>query len=133
MPEVLLNTLSKKERICSKTQIDRLFNKENSRSLTAFPIRAVYMLSKEEAEAPVQMLVSVPKRCFHRAVKRNRVKRQIREAYRKHKHALIDRVEKMECGSLMVAFIWLDGKLYDSEVVEQKVIGILNRIEERIG
>ena len=55
-----------------------------SKSFSIFPIRVVYM-PVEQGEAPASILISVSKRRFKRAVKRNRVKRQIREAYRKNK------------------------------------------------
>lgn len=126
------HTLSKQERICSKTQIDALFNRESSRSMTAFPIRLVYKLVDAEAPSPVQILVSVPKRCFNRAVKRNRVKRQIREAYRKNKHQLLAAVGGVEGRSLMMAFIWLDNSLHSSEEVEYKVKKLLCRVEENL-
>ena len=54
-----------------------------SKSFSIFPIRVVYM-PVEQGEAPASILISVSKRRFKRAVKRNRVKRQIREAYRKN-------------------------------------------------
>ena len=50
-----------------------------SKSFSIFPIRVVYM-PVEQGEAPASILISVSKRRFKRAVKRNRVKRQIREA-----------------------------------------------------
>jgi len=127
-----INTLSKKERICSKTQIDELFNKENSHSMTVFPIRLVYRVSDVETSAPAQILVSVPKRCFVRAVKRNRVKRQIREAYRKNKHQLLETLSTKPGKSLMMAFIWLDNSLHPSDEVEYKVKKLLCRVEEKI-
>lgn len=47
-------------------------------------------LPVEELEADASILISVSKRRFKRAVKRNRVKRQIREAYRVNKHELLN-------------------------------------------
>jgi ribonuclease P protein component len=93
-------TLAKEERVSSKRLIDELFTGNNSRSLVAFPIRLVYMqVEKDNPQA--QILVSVSKRYFKKAVKRNRVKRQIREAYRKNKHLL-----PKQCGKCFVmAFI----------------------------
>ena len=100
--------------------------------MASFPIRAVYLLEPTNGEqAPVSILVSVPKRCFKRAVKRNRVKRQIREAYRLNKHSIINKVQALEGKSLMIAFIWLDEKLHDSEEVTRKVVNLLHRIEEK--
>ncbi|MBA9079771.1 ribonuclease P protein component [Rufibacter quisquiliarum] len=42
----------------------------------------------EPSEPPVQLLVSVSKRYFKKAVDRNRLKRQIREAYRLQKQVV---------------------------------------------
>ena len=72
------NTLRKSERLDRKKVIEKMFA-GGSRSFSVFPLRVVY-LPVEELEAPVSILVSVSKRRFKRAVKRNRVKRQIREA-----------------------------------------------------
>ena len=73
----MLNTLHKSERLDKKKVIDKMFS-GGARSFSVFPLRVVY-LPVEELEAPVSILVSVSKRRFKRAVKRNRVKRQIRE------------------------------------------------------
>ena len=105
--------------------------------MTAFPLRLVYMkYVREGACPPAQMLVSVPKRCFKRAVKRNRVKRQVREAYRRHKHVLWDAVGhnggSAEWNAVAMAFIWLDDKLYDSSTVEQRVKSLLERAAEKL-
>lgn len=126
-------TFGKEERLCSRTLIDRLFNKDGSRSMTAYPLRLVYMKTQDgEDIPPAQMLVSVPKRCFKRAVKRNRVKRQVREAYRKNKHILYDRLEQLEDTRLTMAFIWLDDKLWDTQKVEQKVVNLMQRLAEKL-
>ena len=92
--------------------------------MTFFPLRVVYMPMTHEADedawdkTQAQMLISVPKRYFKRAVKRNRVKRQVRDAYRKHKSALLSKLADSPQKSVAVAFIWLDSKLYseDSQV-----------------
>lgn len=131
------NSLGKEERISSMKLIDKLFQGGHSRSMTAFPLRLVYMkYVREGACPPAQMLVSVPKRCFKRAVKRNRVKRQVREAYRRHKHILWDVIGKnggnAEWNAVAMAFIWLDDKLYDSSTVEQRVKSLLERAAEKL-
>lgn len=126
------NTFSKEERICSKLEIDRLFNGGSSKSLTAFPLRAVYLKEERanEEQEPVSILVSVPKKRFKHAVKRNRVKRQVREAYRLNKHALREKIKEND--RLMVAFIWMDSKLHPQETVVKKVVQILDRIGNNI-
>ena len=79
-------TLGKEERINSRLLIEKLFGGGGSRAMSAFPIRMVYMFGDDNSLPPAAMMVSVSKRRFKHAVDRNRVKRQIREAYRKNKH-----------------------------------------------
>ena len=134
--------LRKEERLCSKKLIDTLFGTGGSHAMTAFPLKAVYRLidnktetsvSKEAiVESNVQVLVSVPKKHFKRAVKRNRVKRQVREAYRKHKSFVTLRVNEQTDKQLLIAFIWLSNELIDSVTIEQRVCNLLQRIGERI-
>lgn len=134
MSEEHKNTLCKEERLHGRDAVEKLFKDAGSRSMVAFPVRVVYVLAPPQADTCVntRMLVSVPKRQFKRAVKRNRVKRQVREAYRKHKHGLIEAVSRIGEQHLSLAFVWLDSKLYDTSVVEKKVEKLLLRIEEKL-
>lgn len=126
------HTLSKSERLCSKKLIETLFSGKG-RSMSAFPVRVVYLkLSRTEHEPQAEMLVSVPKRCFKRAVKRNRVKRQVREAFRMHKQQLLDKMKDHADEKLIMAFIWLDDKLHDSTDVESRISVLVNRISEKL-
>jgi ribonuclease P protein component len=128
-------TLKKRERISSKKNIDRLFGGGHSKSMSAFPLRAVYAVQERTGnDAEAQMMVSVPKRMFKRAVKRNRVKRQVREGYRLNKKVLEPLVtEHLSTNSqLLIAFIWIDDKLHPSEEVHTKVRSLMEHIAERI-
>ena len=128
------HSLGKEERMSSMKLIEKLFQGGHSRSMTVFPLRLVYMkYEREGACPPAKMLVSVPKRCFKRAVKRNRVKRQMREAYRRHKYILWDAMAKNDDNqnAMALAFIWLDDKLYDSTAVEHSVKLLLERVAEK--
>lgn len=125
--------MSKEERICSHRLIDMLFTGGSSKAVTAFPLRAVYRVVRTDEAlmgARVQMMVSVPKKHFKHAVKRNRVKRQVREAYRKNKMAVAEKVAGD--AMLLMAFIWLDDKLHETVEVESRVKNLLERISERI-
>ena len=125
-----MNTLCKAERLHSKIVIEKMFAGGFSRSFSVFPLRAVYM-SVEQQEVPVSILISVPKKRFKRAVKRNRVKRQIREAYRNNKGPLWQVLqEKGLC--LTIAFIYLSDELCRTEEIEEKVKVLLARIAERL-
>ena len=128
-------TLPKEERLCSKKLIETLFAGGRSRSMSDFPLRVVYMVKDRDGVEPMpQMLGSVPKRYFKRAVKRNRVKRQVREAYRHNRQTVLDRLREKEAydKAVVMAFIWLDDKLYPSEVVSEKVARLLTRVSEKL-
>ena len=120
-------TFSKEERIVSNLLIETLFEKSISQSLTAYPLRAVFLKTEHrEGCAPVQLLISVPKKRFKHAVDRNRVKRQIREAYRKNKALLDNTVEDGEM--LLIAIIWLTDKHFATSDVEKKMISLMKQI-----
>lgn len=126
-------TFGKHEHIVSRKLMERLFGGGGSRSMASFPLRMVYMpVERSGNEAPVQVLISVSKRHFKRAVKRNRVKRQIREAYRTNKQPLIEAMQPTPDRALALAFIWQADELYDSPAVAAAMRSLLTRLRERI-
>ena len=125
------HTLPKGERLTGLKGIEALFHEGNSRSAAAFPLRVVYMLTDAQASvAPVRLLISVPKKRFKHAVDRNRVKRQVREAYRRHKQLLQASVPAGQ--QLLVAFIWLSDSHFPTHDVGQRVVNLLRRVAEKI-
>lgn len=115
--------LKKEERLCSKKAIDALFAGSDSKSLSAYPIRAVY---RHTEEAGIRILVSVSKRRFRHAVDRNRAKRQLREAYRQNKHILAS--EELSAHGMDIAFIWLTDRQQRSQLITSKMITLLEKI-----
>ena len=129
-----IHTLGGQERIKSKKLIDTLFNGGNSRSLTAFPLRIVYMIRARESDdnSQAQIMVSVSKRHFKRAVKRNRIKRQIRETYRQNKELLLDVLIKKPETTVCMAFIWQSDQLFPSSDIEHCMKSLLQRVAEKL-
>ena len=128
------NTLSKSERLHGRNAVEQLFQKAKRSSMVVFPLRAVYTLTtgeEQKGEAAVRVLVSVSKKHFKRAVKRNRAKRQVREAYRKNKHALVDIIAGMPGTGLSIAFVWLSDEPQPSGEVEASMVALLSRIGEK--
>ena len=123
-------TFRKQERIVSHQLIETLFEKGDSQSLAAYPLRAVFLQTeRKQGHAPIQILISVPKKRFKHAVDRNRVKRQVREAYRHHKHLLCDIIPDDK--ELLIAFIWLSDSHCPSIEVEKRMVSLLQRIAKK--
>lgn len=123
-------TLCKQERQNKRLIINRLFE-SGSKSFSLFPLRVVFIPMEKTEKVSAAILVSVPKRYFKQAVKRNHVKRQIREAYRKNKPLLLDQLNKKTFG-LTIAFIWIDKEFHPSEEIDRKIRVALKRITELI-
>ena len=124
-------TFCKRERMVSQRLIDDLFAGGSSHSVAAFPLRAVFKLrERNDHETPLQMLVSVPKKHFHHAVDRNRVKRQVRESWRQHKQLLAEAVAPDK--QLLVAFVWQSNSLLATQDVETRVTSIVKRLQEKL-
>lgn len=130
-------TFCQAERLKSKLVIDKLFAGGNG-SFAVFPLRTVYMkMEKTQSEGtpsgsvPVSILISVPKKRFHNAVDRNRVKRLVREAYRHNKHILWNALADKDY-TVALAFICVTDALPEYRKVEKAVIKAMNRIAENL-
>lgn len=130
MSDTPKNTFKKSERLCSRLLIDRLFQSD-SNSVSAYPIRAVFLPVETTVQTGVSILISVPKKRFHDAVDRNRVKRQIREAYRKHKHALAAQMQTANRGLLM-AFIYVSDKIENTGQIEKRMERLLEKVSTQL-
>lgn len=125
----MTNTLHKAERLNRKKVIEKMFA-GGARSFSLFPLRVV-CLPVDELDAPVSVLVSVSKRRFKRAVKRNLVKRRIREAYRLNKHLLLEPLQHSGC-RLAVAFIYVSDSVAPSSLIAERMRTALCRMAENL-
>lgn len=78
------HTLPKKERLCGKTAISTLLAKGRHGKVPGLR----YCFNPDSGAEENRIMVSVPKKMFKRAVKRNLLKRRIRESWRRQKHNL---------------------------------------------
>lgn len=129
MDKVQLNTFGKAEKLCHQKDIDELFKKGTS--FVAYPLRVIYFKKSNNAdqEKIIKVLISVPKRNFKRANKRNRIKRLIRETYRLNagelKNSLVDE-------SLDVAFLFLAKEIPTYDEVEKGMKKALQTLKKAI-
>ncbi|MCF6169898.1 MAG: ribonuclease P protein component [Bacteroidales bacterium] len=118
-------TFGKNERLHSKKQINRLFKEGGS--FFTYPFKVLFHTgSKDETELP-QILISVSKRNFKKAVDRNKVKRLVREAYRKNKSELLSSSSKNKT-AMTIGLIYTAKTILPYAEIETKIILILQRL-----
>jgi ribonuclease P protein component len=118
-------TFPKKEHLCSKKRIEQLFNRKNP-SLGVYPLRLTWVPAPARTAAPPEVLITVPKRAFKRAVDRNRLKRLLREAYRLNKY----RLTEAENGHpvALLGILYTGKEKSELPLIEKKLISGLNRL-----
>lgn len=130
----LVQDFPKANRMTSQRLIDQLFSGGKSQSAVAFPIRVVWQICDRQGRPPLttgyQVLISVPKKRLHHAVDRNRVKRQLREAFRLHQQFLVNETTPEK--TILLAIVWLSDRLYDSKEVAQRMEKLIYRMAEKI-
>ncbi|MBQ9178135.1 MAG: ribonuclease P protein component [Prevotella sp.] len=133
--ENVRHMLRKSQRLTSRQEIDELFS-GGSKALTVHPLRVVYKIVSNESDDKTQqpqakVMFSVPKKFFKRAVKRNRIKRQMREAYRNSNDILTTNGKTDNGKQLLMAFIWTDDQLLTTDKVTARMQQALTRIAEK--
>lgn len=119
------STFKKSERLKKRKLIDKLF--AEGRSILNFPIRLVYLEIEHDSPYKIQAGFSVSKRHFKKAVQRNRIKRLLREAYRKNKY-LIYESEHTKKHVFMFIYVGKEAEKYS--VLEEKMRKLLKKFRE---
>ena len=119
------HTFPKEEHLCRKKLIEELFSKQSS-SFGVYPLRIVWIKAVAPISTPPQVLISVSKRTFKRAVDRNRLKRLIREAYRLNKYRLTEQPNGHEIALLGIIFTGKEKS--PLTLVEKKLISAFHRL-----
>ena len=119
-----MQTLTKAERLRSRKTIALLF--EKGKAISMHPVRMVWMQAANRENSVLQFGVAVPKKNFKKAVDRNRLKRQMREAMRKNKLAVKNFLsEKDKPCAMLLVFTGKEAVPYKE--IEDKIIVILQR------
>ena len=108
----------KKEKLKSKKLIDQLFTE--GQSVSAFPLRLVYMPTTFNEDVIAKTGVSVSKRNFKTAVDRNRIKRLLREAYRLNKADFFNNLTTQH--AFMILYIGKDKPTFTQVETRMKMV-----------
>lgn len=123
--------LPKEQRLHKEKDIEKLFGK--GRGFNFYPFRVVVYVhdSENDKQSLARLLVSVSKKRFHHAVKRNKVKRLVREAWRKNKSELIAKCEKHKI-TFDVALVYTATVILSYEEIENKMKQLSLRLKNNI-
>lgn len=91
-----------------------------------FPFRLLYIYDSPAESLPPEVLFSVSKRNFKKAVDRNLIRRRCREAYRLHKSLLTQNPEVRLPSSM--AFLYLAKEKAAYDVIEKAMCKVLNKL-----
>ncbi|MDO6809110.1 ribonuclease P protein component [Zobellia galactanivorans] len=114
-------TFPKKEKLKSKKLIERLF--AEGKSVSVYPIKLIYLPTPFNYEVHFKAGMAVPKKNFKSAVKRNRIKRLLRESYRLNKPDILNNTE----GSFAFLFLYLGKDMPSYASTERSMKALLQR------
>jgi ribonuclease P protein component len=121
------NKFSKKEKLKSKKAIDHLFS--TGKTITAFPIRVIYVGKTTKENVLISAGVTVSKKNIKLAVERNLVKRRMKEAYRLNNNDLKKHLKNTEA-EINMMFIYTSKQILPYKEIEAKIKVLLTRLIE---
>ena len=120
-------TFSKDERLRSHRLISKLFAEGSTFYLK--PFRITWMRQSEEGTVPVEVMMSVPKYNFRKAVSRNLIRRRMKEAYRLNKHLLCFSPAASR-GHIVMCITYTAKEIVPFDLIREKIILLLQRLIE---
>ena len=109
----------KSDRLNKKKIIQELFDKGSTFYL--YPFKVFY--APNEGASSSQVLITVSKKNFGRAVDRNLIKRRVREAFRLNQGHLADNK------NYQIAYIYTAKEILDFSKIQEKVVKSFKKLE----
>jgi ribonuclease P protein component len=110
----------KSEKLCGKLIVDQLY--KQGKRFVVWPLRVSYIISPDNAN---RILIWAPKSLFRHAVDRNRLRRQMREAYRLNKEMLSHSDTRYH-----IAFNYIDKNMQDYQVISKAMKKALKKLSQ---
>ncbi len=116
----------KTEKLKSKKLIEKLF--EKGKNVSSYPVKLIYLKTSLPEDVKIQAGVAVPKKKFKSAVKRNRIKRLLRESYRLNKPLVFNNIE----GNFAFLFLYLGKDVPQYKDVEKSMVALLQKFIKQV-
>ncbi len=128
-------TFGKEERLCSRSLMDRLYT--DGHRLMAFPFSVQWLVIPSEepqlpaSGTPCQVMIAAPKRRFHHAVDRNRVRRLTRECWRRRKSDFYSFLQKHNL-CVVLSLVYVHNEIMAYEQLSHKMDKLIVLLQQDI-
>jgi ribonuclease P protein component len=123
-----LFSFSKKERLKNKVEIESLFSEGNR--FFEYPFNVIWKVDSN-SDSTLKMAVSVPKKKIPNATDRNKIKRLVREAFRKNKTIIQQPLEAKNV-KLHLMLVYSQSNIMSMSEIEDKISVTLQRLAEQV-
>jgi len=116
-------TFGTKEKLKTKKEIELLFSE--GKSIAKYPVRLIYRKTTFDKDIGIRVAVSVSKRNFKKAADRNRIKRLLRESYRKNKYLVLHNTTHQ----FTFIFLYTGKEMPNYSIIESKIQEIIQKFK----
>lgn len=119
------NTFRKTEKLCSQKTIAQVFS--SGQVVVKYPFRAVFTVAESNGFPPCKIMMTVTKKRFKRANKRNLLRRRMREAYRLQKNPLYQKLNELNI-QLSLALIYLPSEELEYTAIHKGMGKLMDKL-----
>jgi len=120
----------KSERLCSKKAIEELL--ELNSTLFVHPLKCYFQFSPiQNGDNSNQILFTIPKRNFKKAVDRNKIKRRLKEAFRLNKFELLNDSTLQKSRKVRILIVYIGKEIESFSLLQSSLVGLLEKISSK--